>query len=58
MKELMEWPAKAILIFLKPLVFEKRMDLALSSPKWIDSLLSMNHWHSNKNSLFKAFQFF
>ena len=30
---LMEWPAKDILISFKPLVFEKRMDLVLSSPK-------------------------
>ena len=30
---LMEWPSKDILISLKPLVFEKRMDLVLSSPK-------------------------
>ena len=27
----MEWPAKDVLISLKPLVFEKRMDLVLSS---------------------------
>ena len=40
---LMEWPAKDILISLEPLVFEKSMDLVLSSPKWIDSLLFMNH---------------
>ena len=49
----MEWPAKDILISLEPLVFEKSMDLVLSSPKWIDSLLFMNHWHSDENSLFK-----
>ena len=30
---LMEWSAKDILISLKPLIFEKRMDLVLSSPK-------------------------
>ena len=30
---LMEWPTKDTLISLKPLVFEKRMDLVLSSPK-------------------------
>ena len=30
---LMEWPTKDILISFKPLVFEKRMDLVLSSPK-------------------------
>ena len=30
---LMEWPAKDILIPFKPLVFEKRMDLVLSSAK-------------------------
>ena len=29
----MEWPAKDILISFKPLVFEKRMDLVLSSPE-------------------------
>ena len=31
------------------------MDLVLSFPKLIDSLLSMNHWCSDKNSLCKAF---
>ena len=36
---LMEWPAKDTLISLKPLAFEKRMDL-----------LPMNHWHSEENS--------
>ena len=30
---LMEWPAKDMLISPKPLAFEKRMDLLLSSPK-------------------------
>ena len=30
---LMEWPANGILISLKPLYFEKRIDLVLSSPK-------------------------
>ena len=30
---LMEWSAKDVLISLKPLVFERRMDLVLSSPK-------------------------
>ena len=30
---IMEWPAKDMLIYLKPLVFEKRMDLVLSSSK-------------------------
>ena len=55
---LMEWPAKDILISFKPLVFEKRMDLVLSSPKWIDSLLSMNHWYNYENSLFKTFWIF
>ena len=30
---LMEWPAKDISVFLKLLVFEKRMDLVLCSPK-------------------------
>ena len=29
----MEWPAKDILISFKPFVFEKRMDLVLSSPE-------------------------
>ena len=52
---LMEWPTKNILISIKPLAFEKRTDLVLCSPKWIDSLLSMNHWHSDKNYLFKTF---
>ena len=51
----MEWPTKDILISFKPLVFEKRMDIVWSSSKWIDSLLSMNHWHNDENSLFKTF---
>ena len=55
---LIEWAAKDILIYLKHLVFEKRLDLVLSSPKWSDSLLSINHWHSNENSLFKIFSIF
>ena len=55
---LMEWPAKYILISFKPLVFENRMDLVLSSPKWSDSLLSMNHWHNHENYLFKTFSIF
>ena len=42
----------------KPPVFEKRMDLVLSSPKWIHSLLSRNHWYSDENSLFKTFSVF
>ena len=54
----MEWPAKGISISLIPLVFENRMDLVLSSPKWIDSLLSMNHWHNDENFLFKTSPFF
>ena len=33
------------------------MDLVLSSLKSIDRLLSMNHWHSDENSLFSAFKF-
>ena len=55
---LMEWPPKYILISLKRLVFEKRMDLVLSPPKWIDSLLATNRWHSDENSLFKTFSIF
>ena len=55
---LMEWPAKDTLTSLKPLVFENRMDLVLSSPKWIDSLLSINHWYSVENYLFKIFSIF
>ena len=43
---------------LEPLAFEKRMDLVLSSPKWIDSLLSRNHWHGNENPLFETFSIF
>ena len=38
----MEWPAKDVLISLKPLVFEKRTDLVLSSPKLIDGLFIVN----------------
>ena len=45
--------AKEILISVKPLAFEKKMDLVLSFPKWINSLLPMNHWHSDENSLIK-----
>ena len=55
---LVEWPAKDIPIFLKPLISEKRMDLVLSSPKGIDISFSMNHWHSDENSLFKTFSIF
>ena len=55
---LMEWPANDILIPLKPRVFEKRLDLFLSSRKWIDSMLSINHWHNEEKSLFKTFSFF
>ena len=51
---LMEWSTKDILISFKPFVFEKIMYLVLISPKWIDSLLSMNHWHNYENSLFKT----
>ena len=56
----MEWPTKVIyiLISLKPLVFEKRMDLVLSYPKSTDSLLSMKLWYNNENSLFKTFSIF
>ena len=35
----MEWPTKDILISFKPLAFEMRMDLVLSSPKGIDILM-------------------
>ena len=52
---LMGWPAKDISVFHKPLAFEKRMNLFLSSPKWNGSLLYKYHWHSNENSLFKTF---
>ena len=31
------------------------MDLALSSPKLIDDLLPMKHWHNDENSLIKIF---
>ena len=55
---LIKWPAKDILIYFKHLAFEKRLDLVLSSPKWSDSLLSINHWHSNENSLFEIFSIF
>ena len=55
---LMEWAAKDVLISLKPLAFGKRMDLVLSSPKYIDSLFAMNHGHSDENSLFKTFSIF
>ena len=55
---LMEWPAKDLLIFLKPLTFEKRIDLVLSSPKSIDSLLSRKHWHSDEDYLSKTFPIF
>ena len=51
---LMGWPAKYILISLKSLLFEKRMDLVWSPLKWADSLLSMKHWYSDKKSLFKT----
>ena len=55
---LMEWPTKDTLISLKPLVFEKRMDLVLSYPKSTDSLLPMKLWYNNENSLFKTFSIF
>ena len=49
---------KDVLISLKLLAFGKRMDLVLSSPKYIDSLFAMNHGHSDENSLFKTFSIF
>ena len=54
----MESPDKDILIPLKSLAFEKRIDLVLSVSKQINSLLSMNHWHSDKNSFFIKFSIF
>ena len=51
----MKWPTKDISIPLKPLVFEKRVDLVSSSPKLIDSLLSLTHWHNDENLYLKQF---
>ena len=43
---------------IKPFTLRKRMDLILSSTKWTDCLLSMNHWNSDEKSLFKKFSIF
>ena len=59
---LIEWPAKNILVSLKPVALEKRMDLVLLSPKWIDRVLSMNYWDSDNvyltNFIFNTFSIF
>ena len=41
----------------KSFAVEKRMDLVLSSPKYIDSLF-MTYWYSEKSSSFKTLSMF
>ena len=54
---LIEWAAKDILIYLKHLVFEKRLDLVLSSPKWSDSDCLLTTGIVMKILCLKYFQF-
>ena len=55
----MQWSAKDILIPLKLVALETRMDLVLSSPKGTDSLLSLKNWHDEEKSFINSlFQFF
>ena len=44
--------------FSSVLFLVKRIAFVLSSPKWIDNLLSMNHSQRDENSLFKIFLVF
>ena len=55
---LMEWSWKQIFKFASVLFLVKRFALVLSSPKWIDNLLSMDHSQRDVNSLFKTLSIF
>ena len=55
---LLEWSWKQIYNFASVLFLVKRIAFVLSSPKWIDNLLSMNHSQRDENSLFKTFSIF
>ena len=49
------WALYDIFIFGEWLILEQRMYFVLSSPKWIDSLLSMNYSQSVENVLFRTY---